>query len=312
MLSKVAERVYWIARYMERVESTARLISIYDNLLFDLPRSVNIDWYNLIVINSLETEFDQRYSVKNERNVIKFLLGDSTNPASVFSSLKSVRENVRTTRDVVPEATWELTNELSMFVEENINQGINRRQRHEFLNHIIKGCQQILGMLYGSMPHDAPWQFLCLGRNLERADMTTRILDAGTTAYIVLSDDDGAINSRQIVLGNVLRSLCADQAYRRIMRSTIKHGPVLEFLLNNTDFPRSITFCHHSLLANSTKLPSSEKVIQKLSDIQEDLKRNAQPYTELNSELSQYLNQLQIYHGEIHQVICDTWFPRWD
>ena len=312
MLSKVAERVYWIARYMERVESTARLISIYDNLLFDLPRSVNIDWYNLIVINSLETEFDQRYSVKNERNVIKFLLGDSTNPASVFSSLKSVRENVRTTRDVVPEATWELTNELSMFVEENINQGINRRQRHEFLNHIIKGCQQILGMLYGSMPHDAPWQFLCLGRNLERADMTTRILDAGTTAYIVLSDDDGAINSRQIVLGNVLRSLCADQAYRRIMRSTIKPGPVLEFLLNNTDFPRSITFCHHSLLANSTKLPSSKKVIQKLSDIQEDLKRNTQPYTELNSELSQYLNQLQIYHGEIHQVICDTWFPRWD
>ncbi len=312
MLSKVAERVYWIARYMERVESTARLISIYDNLLFDLPRSVNIDWYNLIVINSLETEFDQRYSVKNERNVIKFLLGDSTNPASVFSSLKSVRENVRTTRDVVPEATWELTNELSMFVEENINQGINRRQRHEFLNHIIKGCQQILGMLYGSMPHDAPWQFLCLGRNLERADMTTRILDAGTTAYIVLSDDDGAINSRQIVLGNVLRSLCADQAYRRIMRSTIKPGPVLEFLLDNTDFPRSITFCHHSLLANSTKLPSSKKVIQKLSDIQEDLKRNTQPYTELNSELSQYLNQLQIYHGEIHQVICDTWFPRWD
>ncbi|MBV1870042.1 MAG: alpha-E domain-containing protein [Gammaproteobacteria bacterium] len=312
MLSKVAERVYWIARYMERVESTARLISIYDNLLFDLPRSVNIDWYNLIVINGLETEFDQRYSVKNERNVIKFLLGDSTNPASVFSSLKSVRENVRTTRDVVPEATWELTNELSMFVEENINQGINRRQRHEFLNHIIKGCQQILGMLYGSMPHDAPWQFLCLGRNLERADMTTRILDAGTTAYIVLSDDDGAINSRQIVLGNVLRSLCADQAYRRIMRSTIKHGPVLEFLLNDTDFPRSITFCHHSLLANSTKLPSSKKVIQKLSDIQEDLKRNAQPYTELNSELSQYLNQLQIYHAEIHRVICDTWFPRWD
>jgi len=312
MLSKVAERIYWIARYMERVESTARLISIYDNLLFDLPRSVDIDWYNLIVINSLETEFDQRYSVKDERNVIKFLLGDATNPASVLSSLKSVRENVRTTRDVVLEATWELTNELSMFVEENINQGINRRQRHEFLDHIIKGCQQILGMLYGSMSHDAPWLFLCLGRNLERADMTTRILDAGTTAYIVLSDDDGAINSRQIVLGNVLRSLCADQAYRRIMRSTIKPGPVVEFLLNNSHFPRSITYCHHSLVANSTKLPSSKKVLHKLSDIQKDLKKNTQPYTELNGELSQNLNQLQIYHEEIHHVICDTWFPRWD
>lgn len=312
MLSKVAERVYWIARYMERVESTARLVSIYDSLLFDLPRSVDIDWYNLIVINSLESEFDQRYSVKDERNVVKFLLGDATNPASVFSSLKSVRENVRTTRDVVLEATWELTNELSMFVEENINQGINRRQRHDFLDHIIKGCQQILGMLYGSMPHDAPWLFLCLGRNLERADMTTRIFDAGATAYMALSDDDGAINSRQIILGNVLRSLCADQAYRRIMRSTIKPAPVVEFLLNNPHFPRSITYCHHSLIADSTNLPSSEKVLKKLNGIQKDLKKDTHPFTELNGELSQYLNQLQIYHGEIHHVICDTWFPRWD
>ena len=78
MLSKVAERIYWSARYLERVESTARLLSIYDKLLFDMPRRVNLGWYNLIVINSLEDDYNSRYSVRDERNVVKFLLGDDT------------------------------------------------------------------------------------------------------------------------------------------------------------------------------------------------------------------------------------------
>ncbi len=98
MLSKVAERVYWTARYIERVESTARMISIYDKLLFDLPRSVKITWYNLIVINSLESDFSDRYSVRDERNVVKFLIADENNPGSIVSSLTAIRENVRTTR----------------------------------------------------------------------------------------------------------------------------------------------------------------------------------------------------------------------
>ena len=85
MLSKVAERVYWAARYLERVESTARMLSIYDTLLFDLPRQVNLGWYNLIVINSLEQDFNERYSVQDERNVVKFLVGDDTNPSSIVT-----------------------------------------------------------------------------------------------------------------------------------------------------------------------------------------------------------------------------------
>ena len=79
MLSKVAERVYWTARYLERIESTARLISIYDKLLFDLPRSVHLSWYNLITINSLDEAFTERYGVRDERNVVKFLIGDESN-----------------------------------------------------------------------------------------------------------------------------------------------------------------------------------------------------------------------------------------
>lgn len=105
MLSKVAERVYWTARYLERAENTARLIQVYDNLLFDLPRNVDLSWYNLITLNSQQIDFEDRYKVHDERNVIKFLVGDESNPSSIVSSLALIRENVRTTRDVVPEET---------------------------------------------------------------------------------------------------------------------------------------------------------------------------------------------------------------
>ena len=114
MLSKVAERVYWTARYLQRVENTARFICIYDTLLFDLPRHVKLSWYNLIIINSLEDDFVQRYAVADERNIVKFMVGEETNPASIVSSISYLRENVRTTRDVVLEETWELVNELSL------------------------------------------------------------------------------------------------------------------------------------------------------------------------------------------------------
>ncbi len=310
MLSKVAERVYWIARYLERVESTARLVSIYDTLLFDMPRTVEVSWYNLIVINRMEIEFAERYSVKDERNVVKFLLADESNSSSMVSSLNALRENVRTTRDVVMEATWELTNELSMYIDEHIQQGINRRQRHEFLNHVIKSCQQILGMLFGSMPHDAPWQFLSLGRNLERADMTTRILDAGVSAYTQAREDDGAVNSRQIILGHVLRSLNADQAYRRIMRSRVNADEVVTFILENPDFPRAIKFCHHSMQEHAKRLPHSKKLVNELQHLQQ--LHSAVDVAELNGKLAEHLNWLQICHMNIHNTISETWFPSWD
>ena len=121
MLSKVAERIYWTARYLERIESTARLISIYDKLLFDLPRNVQLSWYNLITINSLQKDFSDRYAVQDERNVIKFLIGDESNYSSIISSLKAVRENVRTTRDVIPSDVWYTINELNLMDTTAVN-----------------------------------------------------------------------------------------------------------------------------------------------------------------------------------------------
>lgn len=308
MLSKVAERVYWTARYLERAENTARLIQVYDNLLFDLPRNVDLTWYNLITLNSQQRDFEDRYKVHEERNVIKFLVGDESNPSSIVSSLQLIRENVRTTRDVVPEETWELTNELSLYVQENLQQGINRSKRHEFLDGVVKGCQQILGLLYGTMPHDAAWYFLRLGRNLERADMTTRIVDAGVAAALTLDDDDSVVNSRQIIWGNVLRSAGADQSYRRTVRASVKGEAVLNYLLEDPAFPRSISHCLAAISDSAAKLPRSRPVVASLQEMQATVFEDVD-YNELGLPLRDYLNQLQVTLASIHSIIANRWFP---
>lgn len=308
MLSKVAERVYWTARYLERVENTARLIQVYDNLLFDLPRNVDLSWYNLITLNSQQIDFEDRYKVHDERNVIKFLVGDESNPSSIVSSLALIRENVRTTRDVVPEETWELTNELSLYVQENLQQGINRSKRHQFLDGVVKGCQQILGLLYGTMPHDAAWYFLRLGRNLERADMTTRIVDAGVAAVLSLEEDDTVVNSRQIIWGNVLRSAGADQSYRRTVRTSVKGEAVLNYLLEDPAFPRSIHHCLAAIADSAAKLPRSRPVVTSLQELQATVFEDVN-YDELGMPLRDYLNELQLKLATIHSIIANRWFP---
>lgn len=307
MLSKVAERVYWTARYVERAENTARLVAVYANLLLDLPKSVNLGWYNLVLLNNLEESFTERYKVTDERNVVKFLLGDGSNPMSVVSSLKMVRENLRTTRDVVPAETWELINELSMFVSEHVPKAVSRGNRHDVLEGIIRGCQQINGLLYGTMTHDDAWDFLRLGRNLERADMTTRLLDAGAAAILQTQDDDEAVNSHQIIWGNVLRSVGADQSYRRKLKTSVRGSDVVCYLLEDPQFPRTIEHCLAAMSDSSTKLPRSKPVIKYLSALRNRVFENVQ-YEDLGDPMREYLNNLQIELAELHFVISENWF----
>ena len=307
MLSKVAERVYWAARYLERVESTARMLSIYDTLLFDLPRQVNLGWYNLIVINSLEQDFNERYSVQDERNVVKFLVGDDTNPSSTVTSLKAIRENIRTTRDVIPADTWELVNELSQYVQDHLQQGINRRDRHEFLGNVISACQQIIGLWQVNMPRDSAWEMLKLGQNLERADMTTRNLDAATAAIMQIEDDDFAVNSQQIIWGNVLRSLSADQPYRRAMRSSVKAPLVCSFQLTDPRFPRSVEYCLNDMIQGVKALPRAEKIIADIRKLHKTVTDRAEDSAP-GPEMREALNDLQISLQYLHFSISRTWF----
>lgn len=307
MLSRVAERIYWAARYLERIENTVRLIGVYDKLMFDLPKSVGIGWYNLITINSADVAFGERYKVQDERNVVKFLLGDDTNPSSVASSLKFARENLRTTRDVIPAESWEMINELHLFVTENLQQGINRSQRFYFLDGVIQICQQIQGLLVGTMPRDFVWFFMKLGRNIERADMTTRLLDAGVRAQMQVWDDEDAVNGHQIVWGNVLRSLGADQSYRRTVRASVKSKQVARYIIEDPAFPRTINYCLASVNEALACLPNNQKVLKEVQRIQSSILKNVD-YKDLSEPMKEFLNDVQLDIVALHNSISQNWF----
>lgn len=306
MLSKVAERLYWTSRYLERAENTARLLSVYDQLLYDLPSDIDIGWYNLVELNKNDELFHERYRVQSEHNVAKFLLADDTNPNSMLSVLAMVRENVRTTRDALPEDSWEMINEFYIFAKETINDGIKRSSRHEFLNEIICNCQMVHGMLSSTMRRDAGWQFIKLGQSLERADMTTRILDAGATE-LMKGSAEVQVNLQQVVWGNVLRSDSAYSAYRRTVKSSISGPAVANFLLKDPYFPRSLSSCLSQIVIAAATLPKGETL-----DFEAEMKALNNIKLDQESDLQQSfrdeLNEIQIRLNKLNIRISETWF----
>lgn len=149
MLSRVAERIYWLGRYLERAENTARLINVYSTLLLDLPRGSKIGWQTLVEIAGCKEEYDEKHKSTEERDVIRFLLADSKNSAAILNSLEMARENARTTREIIPAEAWEQINNLYLFARDNASSGIARGPRHALLKNIISQCQQIAGLLIG-------------------------------------------------------------------------------------------------------------------------------------------------------------------
>lgn len=305
MLSRVAERMYWFGRYMERVESMARLIQVYSQLLSDLPKDTGISWHNLVYASGCHSEFERRFTVKDEKRVVRFLLEDMSNPSSLISSLRMVRENIRTTRDVVPAETWELVNEFRNYVAENVQQGVNRRNRHTFLDQVIRTCQQINGLVADTMRRDAAWHFLSLGRNLERGDMSLRTLEAGASMAAELVDDDFH-QASDAVWSSVLRTLDAMMSYRRTMRVALNGEDAARFLLEDELLPRAVTCCLLRMDESVKSLPGGEAVSGDLKTIVNAVSKGCDYSTP--EKLLSHLDGLQRRVGVVNGRIMETWF----
>ncbi|MGX9419334.1 alpha-E domain-containing protein [Vibrio sp. RC27] len=306
MLSRVAERLYWSARYLERVENIARLLSVYDDLLFDLPRGINISWYNLIEINGSINEFKDLYQDKSERSIVKYLLCDTENPNSMLSSLRMVRENIRTTRDVVPSETWEFINELDIFAKKNIYRGISRSDRHEYLNTVIEGCQKIIGLLTGAMSRDAGWSFFILGRYIERADMNTRVLDSAIS-LMMQSQADEQVMLGQVVWSKVLKSQSGYLNYRRSVRTSVTGAMAATYLMTEPNFPRSQLFCLKQIKNAAEYLPRANQIMDQVDGLISRT-HGVDRSEDLNYEFSAYLNDIQLEIISLHQEISENWF----
>jgi uncharacterized alpha-E superfamily protein len=308
MLSRSAERLYWLARYLERTENIARLVSVHMNLLMDLPKGVEMGWRQLILINASEREFYEKNNIANERNITRFLLADSSYPGSLFSSLSAARENIRTSRELLPDEAWEQVNEMYLFAKNNLETIANRRQRVLFLNEILKGCQRFTGLLSGYMSHNHPYRFILLGRNIERADMTSRILDL---ASLLLSESrsDEMRQYETILWMNVLKALNALLMYRQQMRSRVKGDDVLNFLLLDTNLPRSVRCCIAEISYCIGRLPNNDGLPVKLTELETYVQAIDTRQT-TQKQLRGILDGLQNMLGGLHGQIADNWFLR--
>lgn len=305
MLSRAAERVYWTGRYLERAENTARLVQQYSQLLLDLPEEVGVEWVELVSIFGAADMLNDARLEPGETGVLDFLLAEKESPTSLVYSLRMARENIRNTRDLLPQESWENVNELYQDAREKLSLAARGDNRFEVLAEVIGRCQQINGSLTGTMSHHSPYHFLTLGQGIERADMTSRIIDVAT-AYI-------RHNERLVqrygssLWTNVLKSVSAFQMYRQYCQPQVEGARVIEFLLRDEAFPRSVTACINTAKVSAYRLPRAEATNAALDAVLEvagdhiDSERTAE-------SVSKLMDTVQKRLGDAHAAVADTWF----
>lgn len=313
MLSRVAERVYWLGRYMERLENTARLINVNTNLLLDLPRGSNLGWTTLLDITGSHKEFSDKQVKSEEINIIRFLISDLSNPVSIMTSLNKARENGRTTREIMPTEAWELINHLYFYVMENASKSVARSNRQHLLRNIIQHAQQFTGALSGTMSHTSAYDFIRLGRNLERADMTTRIIDVGTVNLITnpkngFSKGDSLEPFINILWMSVLQSSSAYQMYRQHVQDRVNGEDVVTFMLQNAEFPRSVFSCLTELKRRLRKLPKARPASRALSAVEQRITSANIPAILEQGDLHDFIDDVQLDIAALHQEIARSWF----
>ena len=242
MLSRVAEHLYWMTRYLERAENTARLINATTQVVLDLPRGASFGWDVLLKVAGLDGVFHEAHTKHDEASIMRFLVSDEKNPGSIISCIRSARENCRTLREVMPRLAWERINALYLFVNSRAAQAVERSHRYGILEEMIERRQSVIGLLTDCMSHDVAYQFIKLGRYIERADMTTRIVDIHAAVLVPRQQvpEDPAIG---LLWMGVLKSLHAYQMYRRHVSVHVRSADVVNYLLKDPHFPRTVRRC---------------------------------------------------------------------
>jgi uncharacterized alpha-E superfamily protein len=241
MLSRVADSIYWLNRYVERAENIARFLDVNFNLILDSPTGMTQQWEPLIMTTGDLTLFQERYGRDTAENVIHFLSFDASYANSILSCLHSARENARSIREIISSEMWEQVNGAYMMVRD-ANPQQSLPELREFFAEIKLAGHLFAGLMDATMTHNEGWHFGKIGRFLERADKTSRILDV--KYYILLpSVKDVGTTMDEIQWMALLKSASAYEMYRKCAQHRITPERVIEFLTLDRQFPRSILFC---------------------------------------------------------------------
>ena len=312
MLSRVAESLYWMARYIERAEDLTRLLVVNFNALLDShPDVARQGWESVIQASGDQALFAETYKEVNAQSVIQFMFWEPLNGNSVTSCITKARENARSVREQISSEMWESINRLYHLTRnpERAKEG----NPIEFFKVIRDRAQSYQGVISATMTHSEPYQFIQLGLHLERADKTVRILDA---KYLHLNRSSQSAMESSLQLMALLRSCSAFEPYRRTASGELDVENVAEYLLLNHEFPRAVFFCIHRCLQtldvigedpiSTVKNDSPRRLLGRLKadleylDIHEVLGENMDPF------LARLLLRLNSVGDEISRTYFNT------
>ncbi|NJL23392.1 MAG: alpha-E domain-containing protein [Leptolyngbyaceae cyanobacterium SM1_3_5] len=310
MLSRVADSIYWLNRYIERAENVARFVDVNLNLLLDSPAGVTQQWKPLVNTTGDRSAFAERYGEATAENVIEFLTFDRSYPNSILSCLCAARENARSVREIISSEMWEQVNEFYLMVNEAA-MGKRSSELSSFFAQVKLASHLFAGVMDATMSHNEGWHFGKIGRYLERADKTARILDVKYFILLPTVDDVGT-SLDQLQWIALLKSASAYEMYRKQIRR-IAPPDVAQFLILNREFPRSIQFCFlqaEQSLCKITGVPAGtwtnpvERTLGRLRSqldyvtIEEIIQRG----------LHEFLDDLQIGINQVGLTIYETFF----
>jgi uncharacterized alpha-E superfamily protein len=308
MLSRTADHLFWMARYMERAENTARMLDVnYQTSL--LPQSADAaenGWRGLLSISELTHDYHTRYGEVDARKVMAYMVGDEKNPSSIYNCLLAARENARAVRGALTTEVWETQNQTWIEFQRMLRVKAFEKDPGEAFEWVKFRSHLSRGVTVGTMLQDEAFHFLRIGSFLERADNTARMLDV--KFHAVESEFYGAGNGN----GNgasrdqeydfyhwsaILRSVSGFEVYRKAYRNVIRPEKVAELLILRADMPRSLACCMDEVVANLKRVANeqSHETLRRAGRLQSDLRFGRIDEilaTGLHAFLSQFLERV--------------------
>jgi len=280
MLSRTADHLFWMARYMERAENTARMLDVnYQTAL--LPQSADMaeqGWRGLLSISELTWAFSQKYEEVTARNVMDFMVRDETNSSSILACLRAARENARAVRGALTTEVWETQNQTWLDFNRELGEGTFERDPAALFEWVKLRSHQSRGVTVGTMLMDEALHFLRIGTFLERADNTARLLDV--KFHALASEYFGTDNvkeSQEIDFYHwsaILRSVSGFEIYRKVYRNVIRPERVAELLILRPDMPRSLAACMNEVVTNLELVANQQsgETLRRAGRLKSDLK----------------------------------------
>ncbi len=311
MLSRVANAIYWMNRYIERAENYARFLDVNFNLALELPRDISAQWKPLVVTTGDWELYESLYGEVEKSTVIYFLGFDEKNPNSIYNSIRNIRENARAVRPDITKEVWEQANYLYHLTRDEIaKKRWLKKDPRKFFIEIKTGCQLLYGIFDGTISRSDGWHFGNIGQLIERADKTSRVLDV---KYHMLLPDPKAVGSPfdLIQWSALLKSVSAYDMYRKRFGKLTVQG-ISEFLILDKKFPRSMLRClihaEHSLHA----ITGSPAGYSNHAERQLGLLKAQLEYADIteiiSSGLHEYLDNFQSKLNGVSGAIYDSFF----